>query len=192
MKKDIQKSTEIILYTTPDGKVRIEVLFEAETIWLTQKKLAELFGVDRSVVTKHLQNIYGEGELDKELTSAKIAQVKSEGQRQVTRNIEFYNLDVIISVGYRINTSKATQFRIWATQTLKEFIIKGFVLDDERLKNGTHFVKIISKSYLNEFGKFVQAKGVFIKKLLIFTQLPLITIQTLKQPMSFLQLYKIS
>lgn len=141
MKKDNRKIisnnsfTEFLLYTTPNGKVKVEIFLRDENIWLTQAKIAELFGTERSVVTKHLQNIFQEGELDKNLTCAKIAQVQNEGQRQVSRDIEFYNLDAIVSVGYRVNSAQATQFRIWATERLKEYIIKGFTMDDERLKN---------------------------------------------------------
>jgi len=127
--------TEFLLYTTPNGKVKVEIFLRDENIWLTQAKISELFGVERSVVTKHLQKIYGEGELNKEATSAKIAQVQTEGKRQITRNVEFYNLDAILTVGYRVNSAQATQFRIWATERLKEYIIKGFTMDDERLKN---------------------------------------------------------
>lgn len=126
--------TEFLLYTTPNGKVKVEIFLHNENIWLTQAKIAELFGVERSVVTKHLQNIYIDKELAKEATCAKIAQVKNEGNRQVSREVEFYNLDAILSVGYRVNSSQATQFRIWATERLKEYIIKGFTMDDERLK----------------------------------------------------------
>lgn len=140
------KESNIILYTTPQGKVTIDIRFEDETFWLTQKKLAELFDVDRSVINKHLSNIYESGELDKESTCVKFAQVQTEGTRQVSRKVEFYNLDAIIAVGYRVNSYNATQFRIWATQTLKEFIIKGFVLDDERLKQG----QSIGKDYFDE------------------------------------------
>ena len=140
------KESEIILYTTPNGEVKIDIRFEGETFWLPQQKIADLFEVDRSVVTKHLGNIYSEGELDKTATSAKFAQVRTEGNRQVTRHIEFYNLDAIISVGYRVNSFSATQFRIWATKALKEFIIKGFVMDDERLKQGQSF----GKDYFDE------------------------------------------
>src|SRR3989344_4793728 len=127
--------TEFLLYTTPDGKGKVEILLRDENIWLTQAKIAELFGVERSVVTKHLGKIYQEGELNKNATCAKIAQVQTEGNRQITRDVEFYNLDAIISVGYRVNSSEATQFRIWATERLKDYIIKGFTMDDERLKN---------------------------------------------------------
>ena len=111
---------EIMLYTTPNGKVKVEIYLQNETIWLTQQKIADLFGVDRTVVTKHLINIYKETELDKDATCAKIAQVQTEGSREVTRPVEFYNLDAIISVGYRVNSAQATAFRIWATERLKE------------------------------------------------------------------------
>ena len=130
---------DILFYTTPQGKVKIEVIYENETFWLSQKRISELFGVERSVITKHLKNIFESAELDEKATCAKIAQVQKEGNREVTRDIEFYNLDVVIAVGYRVNSQRATQFRIWATNTLKEFIIKGFVLDDERLKQGKKF-----------------------------------------------------
>lgn len=143
----MEENQNFILYTTPNGDVKLEVLLQGESVWLTQKAIAELFGVDRSVITKHLGNIYETNELQKDSTSAKIAQVQQEGTRNVTREIEFYNLDAIISVGYRVNSSKATQFRIWATQTLKEFIIKGFVLDDNRLKQGQ---TIFGKDYFRE------------------------------------------
>lgn len=134
-----QEFNEILLYTTADGSVKIEILFEKETFWLSLKKVAELFSVDRSVVAKHLKNIYENNELSQEATCAKIAQVRQEGNREVSREIDFYSLDAIIAVGYRVNSHRATQFRIWATQTLKEFIIKGFVLDDGRLKQGKKF-----------------------------------------------------
>lgn len=140
------KESEIIFYSTPQGNVRIEILFQDETFWLSQQKIADLFGVERSVVTKHLGNIYKEGELDEKATSAKIAQVQKEGEREVNRKITFYNLDAIIAVGYRVSSHQATQFRIWATKTLREFLIKGFVLDDERLKQG----KAFGKDYFDE------------------------------------------
>lgn len=138
---------EILLYTSPGGKVKVEIFLHNEDIWLTQAKIAELFGVDRSVITKHLKNIYETHELNKEATSAKIAQVQKEGQRKVTRSIEYYNLDAIISVGYRVNSMQATHFRIWATERLKEYIIKGFTMDDERLKNPNN---IFGKDYFDE------------------------------------------
>ena len=139
--------TEFLLYTTPNGKVKVEIFLHNENIWLTQAKIAELFGIERSVVTKHLQNIFEERELDKKSTSAKIAQVQKEGQRQVERDIEFYNLDAILSVGYRVNSKKATQFRIWATERLREYIIKGFTMNDEKLKDPHN---IFGKDYFEE------------------------------------------
>jgi len=138
---------EILLYTTADGKVKVEIYLQNETIWLSQQKIADLFAVDRSVVTKHLINIYNEVELVKEATCAKIAQVQIEGSREVSRQIEFFNLDAIISVGYRVNSTQATAFRIWATERLKEYIIKGFTMDDERLKNPNN---IFGKDYFEE------------------------------------------
>ena len=139
--------TEFLLYITPNGKVKVEIFLRDENLWLTQARIADLFGVERSVVTKHLQNIFMEGELDRESTCAKIAQVQTEGARQVARQVEFYNLDAILSVGYRVNSRQATLFRIWATERLKEYIIKGFTMDDERLKNPNN---IFGKDYFEE------------------------------------------
>ncbi len=140
------KEGELILYQTAGGTVRIEVLFESETFWLNQKRIAELFGVDLRTISYHLNEIYESGELRPEATLRKIWRVQTEGSREVRREIEFYNLDAIISVGYRVNSAQATQFRIWATQTLREFVIKGFVLDDERLKLNKRF----GKDYFDE------------------------------------------
>lgn len=140
-------SSEIILYTTPDGNVKVEVVLQEETVLLTQKAMGELFGVSKKTISEHLGNIYQTSELQKEATVRKIRTVQNEGGREVTRNIEFYNLDAIISVGYRVNSQQATQFRIWATKTLREFIIKGFVLDDERLKQGG---QLFGKDYFDE------------------------------------------
>jgi hypothetical protein len=138
---------KIILYTAPNGDVRVNVYIEDETVWLTQKSMAELFGVEVNTINYHLKEIYKSLELQEERTIRKIRIVQQEGSRQVGRNVEFYNLDAIISVGYRVNSSKATQFRIWATKTLKEYIIKGFVLDDNRLKQGKAF---FGKDYFRE------------------------------------------
>ena len=140
------QENEIILYSTPDGVVRVEVFFQGETFWLSQKKMGELFGVESHTITYHLQEIYKSAELQEVSTTRKIRVVQKEGNRDVTRDIDFYNLDAIIAVGYRVNSFQATQFRIWATKTLKEFIIKGFVLDDERLKQGQRF----GKDYFDE------------------------------------------
>ena len=127
-------TSEIVLYQTEDGKIKIDTVFQDETIWLPQAKMAELFDVNVPAISKHLNNIFEEGELQKEATVSKMETVQQEGNRRVTRTREFYNLDGIIAVGYRVNSKRATQFRIWATQILKEYIIKGFTMDDERLK----------------------------------------------------------
>ena len=139
----IQNSQEsnILLYKTAQGETRIEVIFNNETFWMSQRRMADLFGVDVRTVNYHLGQIYETGELKKEATIRKIGIVQSEGDRDVERTPLFYNLDAIIAVGYRVNSYQATQFRIWATSVLKEFIIKGYVLDDERLKQGKHFGK---------------------------------------------------
>lgn len=126
--------SEIILYKTEDGAVKIDTIFQHETIWLSQNSMAELFGVNVPAISKHLKNIFEEGELQKEATLSKMETVQNEGGRQIKRNKEYYNLDAIIAVGYRVNSKRATQFRIWATAILKEYIIKGFAMDDERLK----------------------------------------------------------
>ena len=137
---------EIILYTTPDGAVRVEVLFEGETFWLTQRRMADLFGVGVQTINHHLQEIYKSHELNEIATIRKYRIVQTEGTRAVARELDFYNLDAIIGVGYRVNSREATQFRIWATQVLREYLIKGFVLDDERLKQG----KRLGKDYFDE------------------------------------------
>jgi hypothetical protein len=144
MSKEISK---FLIYNTPNNEVRVDVYLEDETVWLTQKAMGELFGVVKSTISEHLSNVYESGELTKEATVRNFRTVQIEGERKVNRDLEYYNLDAIISVGYRVNSSKATQFRIWATQTLKEYIIKGFVLDDNRLKEGQ---KVFSKDYFKE------------------------------------------
>ena len=144
--KDAPQHSDIIFYNTPTGDVKIEVIFNDETFWLTQKRMAELFGVESHTITYHLKEIYKTGELEETATARKIRVVQKEGNREVSRDLDFYNLDAIIAVGYRVNSYQATQFRIWATKTLREFIIKGFVLDDERLKQGKRF----GKDYFDE------------------------------------------
>ena len=125
---------DIVIYQTEDGLTKLEVRMEDETVWLTQQQMAELFQTSRTNVVDHIKNIYEEGELDESSTCRKFRQVRMEGNRQVTRELPFYNLDMIISLGYRVKSSTATHFRKWATQRLKEYIIKGFTMDDERLK----------------------------------------------------------
>ena len=140
------RESNILFYTTPNGQVSVQVLYEDGSFWLTQKRMAELFGVDVRTINEHLQNIYQNEELQRDATIRKIRIVQQEGTREVSRELDFYNLDAIIAVGYRVNSYQATQFRIWATSTLKEFIIKGFVIDDERLKQGKSF----GKDYFDE------------------------------------------
>lgn len=139
----MKKESEIIFYKADDGNIKVEVLYQDETFWMTQKKLSELFGVQRPAITKHLNNIFGSGELHEDTVSSILEHTASDGK---TYNTTFYNLDAIIAVGYRVNSVKATKFRIWATNILKEFITKGFVLDDDRLKQGKQF----SKDYFEE------------------------------------------
>ena len=127
---------QFLLYRAEDQDVAVSAVIKDESIWLTQKGMAELFGVEPPAISKHLTNIYEEGELVRERTVSKMEIVQTEGSRTVTRSTQFYNLDAIISVGYRVNSRKATRFRIWATGVLKEYITKGFVMDDERLKHG--------------------------------------------------------
>lgn len=133
-----------ILYTAPSGEVRVDVLLQNESVWLTQKAIAELFGVQVPAISKHFKNIFEEGELIETSVISKMETTASDGKKYVTN---YYNLDAIISVGYRVNSTKATQFRIWATKTLKEYIIKGFVLDDDRLKQGN---ALFGKDYFKE------------------------------------------
>jgi hypothetical protein len=140
------KSSKVVLYQAADGKVTVNVTFARENFWLTQKAMAELFGVKIPAINKHLKNIYASGELTREATISKMETVQTEGGREITRQVEFYNLDAMIAVGYRVNSFKATHFRIWATNTLREFIIKGFVLNDEMLKRG----RVFGKDYFDE------------------------------------------
>lgn len=139
-------NSDIILYSTPEGNIRVEVYYEDETFWLSQKRIAELFGVEVNTINYHIKEIFKSGELKENSTIRKFRIVQKEGSREVQREVEFYNLDMIIAVGYRVNSYQATQFRIWATKILREFIIKGFVLDDERLKQGERF----GKDYFDE------------------------------------------
>ena len=125
------KESNFLLYTTPEGKVKIEVFFRNETVWLTQKRMADLFGVGTPAVNKHLANIFQSGELSEDSVISILEITAEDGKKYKTK---FYNLDAIISVGYRVNSTQATHFRVWATQTLRQYIVKGFAIDDERLK----------------------------------------------------------
>jgi hypothetical protein len=148
------QQNNFLIYSTPNNNVRVDVFVQDETVWLTQKSLAELFDTSTQNITTHLKNIYEDAELQEDATCKEILQVQIEGTREVSRKTKFYNLDAIISVGYRVNSSKATQFRIWATQTLKEYIIKGFVLDDNRLKQGQ---TLFGKDYFKELLRRVRS-----------------------------------
>ena len=145
-----------IIYTDQNENVKLKVFIKDETIWATQKQMAELFGVDRSVISRHLKNIFETEELDEKVVCANFALTTKHGaieNKTQTKQVKYYNLDAIIAVGYRVNSKRATRFRIWATKVLREFIIKGFVLDDERLKQGKYF------EILDSFGKISKQKA---------------------------------
>ena len=147
MQNDFEKQAEIVLYHADNSDVLINALIKDETIWITQKAMGEIFGVEKAAISKHLKNIYHEKELNEESTVSKMETVQKEGNRNIKRTQSFYNLDAIIAVGYRVNSKEATKFRIWATSILKEYIKKGFVLNDEKLKNGSN---IFGKDYFKE------------------------------------------
>lgn len=136
---EASNNDNMLIYQSEDGKIKIDVRFENETVWLSLDQMTTLFGRDKSTISRHIKNVFEEGELPNEATVAKFATVQVEGNREVVRNIDYYNLDVIISVGYRVKSQQGTQFRIWATQRLKEYIIKGFALNDERFKTGSSY-----------------------------------------------------
>lgn len=143
-----QNSGELLLYQTEDGLTRVEAKMVNESVWLSLGQMADLFQRDKSVISRHISNIFEEGELSTGATVAKFATVQTEGDRQVQREVDYYNLDVIISVGYRVKSHRGTQFRIWATQRLREYIIKGFAMDDERLKQaggGNYFDELLAR-----------------------------------------------
>lgn len=147
----MSKEFQFLIYNTPQEDIKVDVVMRDETIWLTQKAMGELFGVDRSVITKHLGNIFNEGELEENSVCANFAHTAKDSK---SYNTNFYSLDAIISVGYRVNSTKATQFRIWATKILKEYVIKGFVIDDDRLKQGE---RIFGKDYFRELVERVRS-----------------------------------
>lgn len=144
---DMNKQMHFVLYHSDESDVSVNAVIQNDSIWVTQKAMADLFSVNTPAISKHLKNIYEEGELREESTVSKMEIVQTEGNRQVRRNVDFYNLDAIISVGYRVNSRQATKFRIWATGVLKEYMIKGFALDDERLKQGE---AVFGKDYFRE------------------------------------------
>ena len=156
----MNKELQFLIYNTPEENVLVDVVVKDENIWVTQKAMAELFGVKVPAISKHLKNIFEEGELQQESTISKMETVQNEGVRSIKRLVDFYNLDAIISVGYRVNSHKATKFRIWATQILKEYMQKGFAMDDERLKQGKTFFgyDIFNKTQkiVSDFDLFLQ------------------------------------
>jgi hypothetical protein len=154
-------NSEILLYQTEDGAAKIEVTLDNETVWLTQSPLVELFQKSKSTIREHIKNVFEEGELDAAATVRKFRTVQQEGEREVIRDLDYHNLDVIISVGYRVNSHRGIQFRIWATQRLKEYIIKGFTIDDERLKAAGQ------RNYFNELLERVRYKTVAKQKVAI-------------------------
>ncbi len=155
----------ILLYQTSETNINVEVTFLEENFWLTQKAIGQLFNVERAAVSKHLSNLYESNEIIKSATVSILETVQIEGNRKVKRNVEFYNLEAIIAVGYRVNSSQATQFRIWATKTLKEFIIKGFVLNDEMLKNGKAFGKDYFEELLEKIREIRSSERRFYQKI---------------------------
>lgn len=158
-------NSNIILYTTDGGSVSVQVQYEDGTFWLTQKRMAELFGVEVNTINYHLKEIFKSNELQESSTIRKIRIVQTEGNRNVERELDFYHLDAIIAVGYRVNSKQATQFRIWATKTLTEFVTKGFVLDKERLKQGESFGKDYFKELLEQIHEIRASERRFYQKI---------------------------
>lgn len=184
---------EIVLYQVEDTNICVNVVFKDETFWMTQKAMAELFDVNVPAISKHLSNIFEEGELFKEATVSKMEIVQMEGNRKVKREPEFYNLDAIIAVGYRVNSKKATRFRQWATKTLKDYITKGFVLNDDMLKMVSRLEKIILMNYWNVFVKYEPVNGEHIKKLQMYlNSVVMIMIKIAISQKLFMLLFKIS
>ena len=166
MENQFQKG-EIIIYTSEDGSISLDTKLENDTIWLTQKQMAELFGVKTPAINKHLNNIYNEGELDKNATVSILEIVQKEGNRDILRKIAFYNLDAVISVGYRVNSSRATQFRIWATNTLREYLTKGYAINEKMLKAQRNkiqtlqsTVSLLTRSIQNQISTVDEAQDV--------------------------------
>lgn len=162
------KKNNIILYKGTEGAATIEVYYSDDTMWLTQKTMAELFDVTPPTINEHLKNIFQTGELSEKSTIRNFLIVQNEGNREVSRNVNFYNLDAIIAVGYRVNSKKATQFRIWATKVLNQFITKGYVLDDELLKNGTRFGRDYFDELLEKIREIRASERRFYQKIIGF------------------------
>ncbi len=159
----MKQDQKIVIYQTPDGKTQIDVRLENETVWLTQAQMAELFETDRTSIVRHINNIYRVDELEREATCAKIAQVQTEGNRQVTRTIPYFNLDMIISVGYRVNSKRGVKFRQWANRVLKEYLVKGYAVNErirkEQLGELRQLVQVASRAISNhEVAKTVESQ----------------------------------
>lgn len=164
-KNELQKINNFVIFKTDEGKVNIDVFFENDTLWLTQKVIAELFGTTKQNISLHLRNIFKEKELEQKATVKDFLTVQKEGNRDVSRKVEFYNLDAIIAVGYRVNSERAIKFRIWATKILQEFIIKGFSMDDERLKQMKHFGKDYFEEMLERIREIRASERRFYQKI---------------------------
>lgn len=164
--------SNIELYQSSNGETQIEVKFDAETVWLSLNQISELFGRDKSVISRHLKNIYKEGELEMDSTVAKNATVQKEGKRTIKREIEFYNLDAIISIGYRVNSVQGTRFRIWATTRLKEYLIQGYSLNQKRLEELNQLIEIISKNEIqnNEAKALLDILANYTKSFILLNQ----------------------
>lgn len=185
---DKELNNKIILYKTEDGEAEIEVNLEGETVWLSQRQMSELFDCTPENILLHLKNVFESGELDEKATAKESLVVQKEGDRAVNRTIRFYNLDMIISIGYRINSFRGTQFRIWATQKLKEYMIKGFVMDDERLSEGG-----VKKGFFEEWLERVRKIRASERNLYEKVKEPALTmIQKPISPRNFMRLCKIS
>ncbi|WP_417197068.1 RhuM family protein [Bizionia sp.] len=165
----MKEQNQIEIYQAKDGTTQIEVKFEQETVWLTQDQMASLFGKGRSTITEHILNVFSEKELEQEATSRKYRQVRKEGNRTVEREIEHYNLDVIISVGYRVKSKQGTQFRIWATQTLKDHLVKGYTINEKRLAQKEQEVKLL-KDGIHILSRVIEEKTVDNEWLTVFAK----------------------
>lgn len=178
-------TSEIIIYQNPEGNIKIDVRLDDETVWLTQSQLCDLFQKSKATISEHIKNVFEEEELNAATTVRKFRTVQQEGQRTVQREIDHYNLDVIISVGYRVKSTQGTQFRIWATKRLKEYIIKGFALNDDRFKSGS------SMNYFNELQERIReiriSERFFYQKIKDIYTTILITIPKTKRQLSFLR-----
>jgi hypothetical protein len=186
-KLQIRNSTaEFLIFTAQSGECGIEVRYENETIWLTQKQIAVLFDVTVPTINEHLKRIYAQGELNRETTIRKFRIVQKEGARDVSRKVDFYNLDAIISVGYRVNSVRATQFRQWATQVLRDYAIKGYVLDKKRMENGAFLDEDYFERLLEEIREIrLRANGSSTRKSPISTPPAWITTRTRQPPANF-------